>query len=112
MKRSEFVKFIQNGKTTHAKECVLKDKSVTDPSFAQTGRQMLTNPLPIEYRMKYPDGTPLNKENPMDFNEFDKLYPDHFKAVREAQSVTKETQKTLKKVQEEHKKQQLQQPQN
>ena len=104
MTRQEFIKFTQCGKNSKPKNTVVSDASVTDPSFAQTGRQMLTNPLPIEYRMKYPAGVPLNKENPMHFNEFDKLYPDTFKAIREANNVTETTKSTLSKLQEKGKK--------
>ena len=104
MTRKEFVKFTETGKNAKIKTCVITDVSVCDPSFAQTGRQILTNPLPIEYRMKYPAGVPLNKENPMHFNEYDKLYPDTFKAIRDAYSVTETTKKTLSKIQESTKK--------
>ena len=104
MTRQEFVKFTETGKNKKIKTCVVADVSLCDPSFAQTGRQILTNPLPIEYRMKYPAGVPLNKENPMHFNEFDKLYPDTFKAIREANNVTETTKKTLSKIQESTKK--------
>lgn len=114
MKRSEYVKLCQNGKTNHARECVVKDKSVTDPSFAQTGRQILFNPLPIEYRMKYPAGVPLDKDNPMLFKEYDKLYPDKFDAVRQANADVNTQKHVLKKVQEQTKpnKQPNQEPQN
>ena len=110
MTRKEFVRFTETGKNQRPKKCVVADKSVTDPSFAQTGRQLLTNPLPIEYRMKYPAGVPLNKENPLQFNEFDKLYPDTFKAIREANSVTDKTKKALNKIQESAKKPEPPQP--
>ena len=104
MTRQEFVKFIETGKSKIMKVCVVADVSVCDPSFAQTGRQMLTNPLPIEYRMKYPAGAPLNKDNPLEFNEFDKLYPDTFKAIREANNVTETTKKALSVIHESTKK--------
>lgn len=100
MKREDYVHYVQGKRLTHAKKCVCDDMSVTDPTFAQTGRQLLTNPLPIEYRMKYPDGVPLNKENPMQFNEFDRLYPDTFKAIREANVITDKTTKQLKELQD------------
>lgn len=95
MTRKEYVKFVESGKGK-LKKPVVSDKSVADPTFAQTGRQMLTNPLNIEYRMKYPQGTPLDKDNPMKFNEYDKLYPDNFKAIREAQKVVITTEKQLR----------------
>lgn len=101
MKREEFKQFLVNHKTNHAKECVVSDKSFTDPSFAQTGRAQIFNPLPINYRLSYSDGVPLNKENPMQFNEFDKLYPDKFKAIEEAKSSVNTTKKQLTKIEEE-----------
>lgn len=104
MTRKEFVKFTESGKSSKMKSCVVADVSVCDPSFAQTGRQMITNPLPIEYRMKYPAGTPLDKDNPMHFNEFDKLYPDTFKAIREANNITETTKSALSHLQEKAKK--------
>lgn len=97
MTRKEYVKFVESGKGK-LKKPVVSDKSVADPTFAQTGRQILTNPLNIEYRMKYPQGTPLDKDNPMKFNEYDKLYPDNFKAIREAQSVVTITESKLRDV--------------
>lgn len=112
MTRQEFVRFSECGKNAKPKKCVVTDVSVCDPSFAQTGRQILTSPLPIEYRMKYPAGVPLNKENPMQFNEFDKLYPDTFKAIREANNVTETTKRNLSKLQESAKKKPEPTPQN
>ena len=53
MTRKEFIKFSETGKSAKPKQVVVNDISVTDPTFAQTGRQMLTNPLAIEYRIKY-----------------------------------------------------------
>ena len=100
MTRKEYIKYVQSKKLNKPKQCVVKDKSVTDPSFAQTGRQMLTNPLPIEYRMKYPAGVPLDKENPLNFKEYDKLYPDTFKAIRDAKDVTAQTETKLGEIQQ------------
>ena len=103
MKREEFKKFLQEHKTNHAKECVVTDKSVTDPSFAQSGRAQIFNPLPINYRVTYTDGVPLNPDNPMQFNEYDKLYPDKFKATEQAKKSVDTTKKQLKKIEEQTK---------
>lgn len=103
MKRKEFVKFLQEHKTNHAKECVVSDKSVTDPSFAQSGRAQIFNPLPINYRVTYTDGVPLNPDNPMQFNEYDKLYPDKFKATEQAKKSVYTTKKQLEKIEEQTK---------
>lgn len=93
MTRNEFNKFIQTGKLDKPKKQLISGRSVTDPTFARTGRQMIFQPLPIEYRMKYPDGTPLNPDNPHEFKEYDKLYPDTFKASLQANSDIKTTKK-------------------
>lgn len=103
MKRKDFVKFIQDGKTNHSKECVVKDKSVTDPSFAQSGRAQIFNPLPINYRVSYTDGVPLNKDNPMQFNEFDKMYPDKFIATEQARKSVKTIKEQFNKIDEQTK---------
>ena len=94
MTRKEFVKFTQTGQSK-GKKSMITGKSVTDPTFARTGRQLIFNPLYIEYRMKYPDGVPLDKDNPHDFKEYDKLYPDTFKAIQQAKSEVKTTKKKL-----------------
>lgn len=112
MKRHEFVKFVQNHRTDHVKKTVVQDLSVTDPSFAQTGRQIIFNPLPIETRIHYIAGVKLNEENPHQFNEFDKLYPDTFKAMREAQDSVTKTKTKLNELQRQQQQQQQQQPQN
>lgn len=102
MKRNEYVKFTQTGQSK-GKKPLITGKSMTDPTFARTGRQMIFQPLNIEYRMKYPEGVPLDKENPLQFREFDKLYPDQFKAIREAKSHVDTTKETLDKLQKQHK---------
>lgn len=100
MKRSEYVKFCQHG-NSKGKKALISGKSVTDPTFARTGRQMIFQPLKIEYRMKYPDGVPLDKENPLQFKEYDKLYPDTFTAMREANADVKDTKSKLNKIKED-----------
>lgn len=102
MKRNEYVKFTQTGKSK-GKKPLISGKSICDPSFARTGRQLIFQPLNIEYRMKYPEGNPLNPENPMQFNEFDKIYPDQFKAMREAKAQVSTTKTKLKEVQKKAK---------
>ena len=97
MTRKEYVKFCQSKKTDKAKQRCMTMPSVTDPTFAQTGRQMLTNPLPINYRVRYSEGAPLNPDDPHKFNEFDKMYPDKFKAMVEAKEQVNTTKKNLKK---------------
>lgn len=105
MNKSDFKNFIKTGRSNHVKKPLESGPSLVDPTFARTGRQMIFNPLPIEYKMKYPDGAPLNKEDPFKFNEFDKLYPDTFKAMREANSCVADTKNKLTKLQQQTKSQ-------
>lgn len=95
MTRSEFVNYNQSKKSNHLKDVVVTDESVTDPTFARTGRQLIFSPLNVEYRMKYPAGTPLDKDNPHFFHEYDKINPDTFKAVREARECVNNTKTKL-----------------
>lgn len=100
MTRKEFVKYIQTGKSK-GKKPLITGSSVTDPSFYRTGRQLIFEPLNIEYRMKYPDGVPLDKENPHNFKEYDKIYPDHFKAMLQANNDIVTTKSKLNEIQKQ-----------
>lgn len=111
MKRKDFVHFVQEHKSKNKKKPLISGASITDPTFARTGRQMIFNPLNIEYRMKYPAGNPLDKENPMEFKEFDKLYPDIFKAMRQAKEHITTTKTKLNELQDKYNQQQQQQNQ-
>lgn len=97
MTRNEFVRFIQTGKS-NGKQVLSTGKSVTDPTFARTGRQLIFQPLPIEYRMKYPAGVPLDKDNPHNIKEYDKIYPDTFDAIRQANADIKDSKKNLNEI--------------
>lgn len=103
MTRKEFRRFISTSKSSSPKKMLVTGESVTDPTFAQTGRQMITNPLPIECRMKYPQGVPLDKDNPHNFKEYDKLYPDSFKAMREAKQDVDTTKSKLNEIEKKNK---------
>lgn len=110
MTRKEYVKFCQTGQSK-GKKSMITGKSVTDPTFARTGRQLIFSPLNIEYRMKYPDGVPLDKENPYNFKEFDKLYPDTFKAINQAKADVKNTKTKLQELSKKQPKKDPQQTQ-
>lgn len=103
MTRKEFRGFISTNKSANLKKTLVTGESVTDPTFAQTGRQMITAPLPIECRMKYPQGVPLDKDNPHNFKEYDKLYPDSFKAMREAKQDVDTTKSKLNEIEKKNK---------
>lgn len=98
MNREQFRKFQQSGNTNHLKDVVVVDESMCDPTFARTGRQLIFDPLNVEYRMKYPQGVPLNPDNPYKFKEYDKIFPDTFKAIREANSDLVNAESNLKKI--------------
>lgn len=97
MKRNEYIRFVQS-KKSNGKKVLSTGKSVTDPTFARTGRQLIFQPLPIEYRMKYPDGVALDKDNPHNIKEYDKIYPDTFDAIRQANADIKNTKKNLNEI--------------
>lgn len=101
MTRNQFSDFISQGNRINnpATAPVLKT-SVTDPSYFQTGRQMLTNPLPIQPRVSYFQGAPLNKQDVLNMKEYDKMYPDRFKASMQAQVDIETTKEGLKKMQD------------
>ena len=101
MKRSEFREFISSSISKGKKSIENHVLSDCDPTFAQTGRQMIVNPLPIEYRMKYPQGVPLDKNNPFNFAEYDKIYPDTFKAMREARAKINDTKTHLNEIKQD-----------
>ena len=109
MTRSEYIKYCQSKKTFGSKRKTHPMSSVTDPTFAQTGRQMIESPLPINYRAQYQAGAPLDKDNPLHVAEYDKMYGDTFEAMKQAkQQVTT----TKEKVQKAHEYYQQQQNQN
>ena len=110
MTRKEFLEFTLTRKS-NGKQSMHVGESVTDPTFARTGRQMIFQPLNIEYRMKYPAGVPLDKDNPMNIAEFDKLYPDQFKAIRAAKEHVSSTGKKMDVLQQKYNQQQQQQQQ-
>lgn len=110
MNREQFSSFITKGNRINnpATAPVVKE-SVTDPSYFQTGRQMLVNPLPIQPRVSYYQGAPLSNDNPMQINEYDKMYGDRFKAVNEAKDAVDNAKTNLKKIEDNLFKQQPQQ---
>lgn len=102
MKRNQFCNFITQGNKRNHVLAVnnVVGESVTDPSYAQSGRQMIANPLPIQPRVQYSSAAPLNKENPFEVKEYDKLYPDKFKASKQAQEDINAAKNGLDKIQE------------
>lgn len=108
MNRQQFKQFVSK-KYDHYKQPLKQGSSITDPSFARTGRQLIFQPLPIEYRMKYPDGNLLDKENPHNIKEYDKIYPDQFLAMQQARNDIQTTKTKLNEI-DKHIKQKQKQP--
>lgn len=74
--------------------------SVTDPSFAQTGRQIVFNPLPYTPRPIYSQGVPADQ-----MQAFDGMYKDKFEAFQAAKEFSETQKQDLKKKIDEHSKQ-------
>ena len=106
MTRSEYTKYCQSKKTLSSKRKTHPMASVTDPTFAQTGRQMIESPLSINYRVQYQAGSPLDKENPLQVAEFDKMYGDTFEAMKQAKQQVTKTKENVQKAHEHYKQQQ------
>lgn len=111
MKREHFVKLAMRGSSPNGKKILKSGRSVTDPTFARSGRQLIFQPLAIEYRMKYPAGVPLDKDNPYNIREYDKIYPDTFKAIAAANADVNDTKSKLNKFKEQQNRKPQQEPQ-
>ena len=85
MKRIEYIDYCMSRKSMRSNEKNVI-ASVTDPTQAQSGRDMVFNPKPINYnRVTYTQGVPA-----ADMKSFDRMYPDKFESHREAQQLTSE----------------------
>lgn len=74
--------------------------SVTDPTLAQSGRDLLFNPKPIAFnRVDYVQGVPLEQ-----MKSFDNMYAQKLDVFEDAKQQTQETTKKLDKLQETYKK--------
>lgn len=108
MTRKEYIKYCQS-KSSKSKRKTHPMASVTDPSFAQTGRQIFATPLPINYRAQYQAGAPLDKDNPLHVAEYDKMYGDTFEAMKQAKQQVTTTKEKVQKAHEHYQQQQNQQ---
>ena len=98
MKKSEFRKLLHGEKFSPRKNEVVTLDSVTDPSFAQSVRENLANPLPYEPKKIYSNGVALQ-----DMQPFDGMYVDKhiaFQAAKELDSAEHAKVKDWKKSQE------------
>lgn len=71
--------------------------SVTDPSFAQSGREMVFNPLPYNPKPIYQQGVPLDK-----MHEFDGMYKDKLDVFQSAKEFEQKAGDNLKKGMEDY----------
>lgn len=103
MKKSDYVKMLQGTKPTMHKKQENSMPSVTDPSYAQSGRDLLFNPKPYEMKQIYANGVPLK-----DMQPFDAMYADSFQAFQQAKEFSETQRKDIKdklaKIEEDKKK--------
>lgn len=104
MNKLEFRQFIGSNKHKQ-KSCEVNNMpSVTDPRYAQSGRDILMNPIPYEQKPIYSNGIPLNE-----MQSFDGMYKDKFEAFQQAKDFsetnTKDIKEKLSKIEEEKKQQ-------
>ena len=108
MTREEYIRYCQS-KSSKSKRKTHPMASVTDPIFAQTGRQMIETPLPINYRAQYQAGAPLDKDNPLQVAEYDKMYGDTFESMKQAKQQVATTKQQVQRAHEHYQQQQQQQ---
>lgn len=82
MKKEDFRKMLQGGKMPPRKCEVVTVDSVTDPSFAQSVRENIVNPLPYEPKKIYANGVALS-----DMQPFDGMYKDKHDAFQFAKEL-------------------------
>lgn len=65
--------------------------SVTDPTYAQSGRDLVLNPMPYEMKDIYQSGIPLK-----DMQPFDGMYKDKHDAFQAAKEYSESQKKDIK----------------
>lgn len=98
MNKNEFRKLLLGDKFSPRKNEVVTLESVTDPSFAQSIRENLTNPLSYEPKKIYSNGVALQDLQPFDGMYVDKHFAFH--AAKELDSAEHAKVKDWKKCQE------------
>lgn len=90
MKREDYVKFLNgNYKPTKVKR-TNHLKSVTDPRFAQSGRELVFNPIGYDTKPIYQNGVPRDELQP-----FDGMYKDKFDAFQAAKEFSDDQKKNI-----------------
>lgn len=91
MKKSDYLKLLQ-GARLPAKMCEkVTVGSVTDPTYAQSGRDLVFNPLPYEVKPIYSNGVPLKE-----MQAFDGMYKDKLDVFQFAKDYDAEQHKNAK----------------
>lgn len=91
MKREDFVKFL-NGKYKPTKVKRTNHlKSVTDPRFAQSGRELVFNPIGYDTKPIYQNGVPRDQ-----LQAFDGMYKDKFEAFQVAKEFSEKEKNGIK----------------
>ena len=91
MNKSQFRERLTKG-TKSSKHYEHSDlASVTDPSFAQSGRDLVFNPKPYDTKPIYSSGVPADK-----MQAFDGMYKDKFEAFQAAKEFQSKTKKDFK----------------
>lgn len=107
MNRHEFVGMLNNSKRITKKQERNPQRSMTDPTFYQTGRDIISNPLPVTYKGNYTRGvTSANMQS------FDVAYPDKIDVFNDALRINNETQTKLKELKKQKDNETQQKPTN
>lgn len=107
MTKQEYIKMLQGKKMPMRQPEKITVPTVTDPSFAQSGRDMIFNPIGYETKPIYANGVPLDQMQP-----FDRMYADKHEAFQSAKELNDREHANAKKWKEEQEQQREQQNQN
>lgn len=99
MKKTDYVNMLQGKKMPMRAPEKITVESVTDPSFAQSGRDLVYNPIGYETKPIYANGVPLDQMQP-----FDGMYVDKHAAFQSAKELNDKEHANAKKWKEEQSK--------
>ena len=107
MRKKDYRKMLQGARMPARKSEIITVQSVTDPTFAQSGRELIFNPLGYETKPIYANGVALN-----DMQPFDGMYVDKHQAFQYAKELDQQQHDHAKKSLKEHEEKQNNKPQN
>lgn len=99
MNKQQFRDRLINGTKSIKKHESAELASVTDPSFAQSGREIVFNPLPYDVKPIYSQGVPADQ-----MQAFDGMYKDKFEAFQAAREFSEKSKTEIKTKIDEHSK--------